>query len=802
MLRNYIKISLRNLKKHSVFSLINILGLAVGVACTILISYYVRHERSYENFHHNSENIFRLSVDLYNGSEYVTTDVETYQLLGPEFKDKMPEVIDFVRIANWEEEAIMANNQTHYETGIYLADPSIFKIFTYPILEGDPYSSFDQPYKGVISKRLAIKYFGHVEVVGEIFKFGSSKEPVEIVGVLDDIPQNTHLKFNILISHASLIKNYWAPWYTQYPWGGNNEYTYLLMQEGVNLKAFNQKLRRYSLENEHINEEIIQAESINDIHLYSNKEFEPEVNGSAQTVDFLAIVAVFILIIAWVNYINLSTSRAINRAKEVGVRKVVGSFRKNLILQFLIEAFLVNLLACIIALTVVQISLPAFSQLTGQQLNSNILLDLFTWKIFLGILCIGTLLSGFYPAFILSSFKPAQVLKGKFANTSSGQLLRKGLVIFQFLSTVVLIAVSLAVYHQLDFMQKKDLGIGVDNTLVLRQSNLANGDSLYLTKTKAFVNDLRTDSRISSVAQSESMPAASLHDLSTNSGYKRVAANDQTGAYNYYIYDFNEEFIPTMKMGLIAGRNFNTQESDDRVIINERAVETLGFSSPKEAIGKKITPGGSYIKEIIGVVKNYNHRSPKEVHLPMIFNYEELGNHITVRLNTKNTKEALDIIKETWQKYYGNAVFSYYFLDDRYRQHYNSERVFSSVTILFTILSIIIAASGLFGLSTFTILQRTKEIGVRKVLGASGLSLTKLLSTDFLKLVLLAGVLAVPLAYLVIEKWLENYAVKIQLTWWLFIIPVILIVIIALVTILVQVIKSIRTNPVDSLRYE
>ncbi|MEQ9164777.1 MAG: ABC transporter permease, partial [Fulvivirga sp.] len=590
MIRNYFKIALRNLVKNRIFSFVNIIGLAIGIAATILLTFYVRHERSYENVHENADNIFRLSLNLYNGNEFIINDVETYQTLGPEFKEKMPEVLDYVRLANMDAAQIKANGKVFYEQLIYAADPSVFKIFSYEVIEGDPYNSFDKPYKATISRDLAIKYFGKTDVIGETFRYSLTKEPVEIVGVTENSPQNTHLKFDILLSHETLPL-YWT-WYKEYPWGGNNEYTYLLMQPGTSVDAFNEKLAQYCKDSEHFEDEVIISEGINDIHLYSNKSFEPEVNGNAQTVDFMVLIAIFIILLAWINYVNLSTSRAVNRAKEVGIRKVVGSSRSQLIRQFLMESFMVNVIACILAFTIVQISIPEFSNLTGQALPQNLFEDSFILLLFGGIVLVGTLLSGIYPAFVLSSFAPVSVLKGRFANTTKGYFLRKGLVIFQFISTVVLIAVSIAVYYQIDFLQHKDLGVDIDNTLVIRRPRIQMEDSLYTIVHKSFADELKSLSIVNGVAQSDALPGAKSHEMGTTNELRRAGADVNSGSYNYYIYNFNEDFIGTFDVKLVAGENFQEDQEDRRrVIINQRAVETLGFESAEAAIGQFISYG-------------------------------------------------------------------------------------------------------------------------------------------------------------------------------------------------------------------
>ncbi len=801
MIKNYFKIALRSLLKNRIFSFINIIGLAIGIAATVLLTFYVRHERSYENIHKNAANIFRLSLNLYNGNEFIINDVETYQLLGQEFKEKMPEVVDYVRMAGMDTHAIKANGLTFYEQGIYCVDPSIFDIFSYPIIEGDPKLAFSEPYKATFSRSLAMKYFGRLDIIGETFYLSDTKEPLEIVAVLDDVPQQTHLKFDILISHATLPL-YWK-WYSHYLWGGNNEYTYLLMAPETNVSEFNEKLKTYSLNNEQINDEIIISEPIKDIHLYSNKSFEPEVNGNAQTVNFMMLIAVFIIVLAWINYVNLSTSRAINRAKEVGVRKVIGSSRNQLVRQFMIESLMVNIIACVLAFTAVQISIPAFASLTGQVLPQDLFSDSFILLLFVAIIIVGTLLSGIYPAFILSSFKPAEVLKGKFANSSSGYILRKGLVVFQFLSTVVLIGVSITVYFQIQHLQNEDLGVNIDNTLVLRRPQVALSDSLYTIASKSFSNKLKSFNIVDKVAHSDALPGAELGELSTTNSLRRVGADKNSGSYNYYITHFNEDFIEAMGIKLIAGRNFVENEKDrTRIIINKKASETLGFENPQAAIGQLISYGGDDKEEVIGVVDNYHQRSPKEVFIPMIFRYTPWGDFISLKLGTQDSKMALNEVEALWKESFPDAAFDYYFLNDKYNYQYHTDLVFSAVVVLFTLLSIIIAVLGLVGLSTFTIAQRTKEIGVRKVLGASILSLISLLSKEFLKLVIIAGLLAIPLSYFLVDLWLNNYTTRVEIGWWLYVLPIVAIFVIAMISVIGQTLKSTMANPTESLRNE
>lgn len=801
MIKNYLVIALRNLLKNKTFTIINVLGLAIGIASALLIKQYVYFERSYESMHPNAEDIFRITLNLYNDSEFIENDCETYQTLGPDLAEKMPEVLDYARFMNWDAAEIKVKDKAYYETKIYMADPSAFELFSYDVLFGDPISSFSEPFKIVISESIANKYFGKSDVVGETMSIQHTDDPLEVVGVIADLPQNTHLKFDMLISHATIPKYY--KWYLKYPWGGNNEYTYLRMEKGADVEEFNKKLKAYSNDIEEMEDEIVISEEITDIHLYSNKTFEPEVNGSAQSVNFMALVAVLIMIIAWVNYVNLSTARATERAKEVGIRKSVGSSKSQLVIQFLFEALIINVVAALVAYTVMQLAEPFFQEVTGQQLAIDIAIQQELWVTLFIIVLLGTVLAGIYPAFVLSSFSPALVLKGKFRNSSFGLILRKGLIIFQFSATVILMSVSVAVYRQIDFLIHKDLSIDIDNTLVVRRPNSKLSDSLfYHTGYSVFKNKLEAITDIDIVAQAGALPGANNHEVSTTDHVLRMGADENEGSFNYYIIGVDDYYFEALGLELVAGKNFKPKGNSDYVIINERAVETLGFESAASAVGQKITYGGDSNDEILAVVSNYHQRSPKEDYVPMIFNHRRLADNFVVKLNTSDTKRALSTIESTWKEVFQDSGLDYYFLDDQYNRQYQSDERFSNVTLLFTILSIIVACMGLFGLSSFMLMQRTKEIGIRKVLGASVKSIVRTLSKEFLKLVFLSGVFAIPLAYFFIKIWLENYAHKLSIGWELLVLPFVFILIIALVTVIGQILKSALANPVDSLKYE
>lgn len=484
----------------------------------------------------------------------------------------------------------------------------------------------------------------------------------------------------------------------------------------------------------------------------------------------------------------------------------MGSLRLQLVLQFLAESFMINILAAVITFTIFHTGLPFFRQLTGQPLPLDFANDTVFWYIFSGLILTGSLLSGLYPAFVLSSFQPSVVLKGKLRTSSYGQHLRKALVIFQFAATVILMAGMCAVYLQINYMRNYDLGLDLDQTLVLRANQEESIDSIARLKQQAFKNELLKSAYVSKVGLSGTVPGLSSHEMSTTSNVKRVGQDDADGSYNYHHTSIDADFIPTLGMEFIAGRNFVAGvPNDDQVIINEEAVTRLGFANVEEAVGSKITYLTRWKGEpatIIGVLKKFYQQSPKEQQIPILLRYHDSADYLSVKLSADDMHEAVAEVKQIWNKVYPNAVFHYFFLDEKYNQQYQADIRFGEVIATFSTLAIIIACLGLFGLSAFTIVQRTKEIGIRKVLGASVLQIVHLLSKDFVKVVLIAALIAMPMAYIGIEQWLSGYAVRINLSVWLFVLPVVIILVIALCTVSFQTIKTALSNPSNALKQE
>ncbi len=672
------------------------MGLAVGIGAVLLIVHYVRFERSYESFHTRADNIYRITLDLYKGSEYVVTDCEMYAPVGHMLKEQNAEVLDFVRMYNQSNMEVQTGNVRFFEDRLYFADSSLFNVFTLTMLQGNTRTALSKPWQAVITESTARKYFGNADGMGKTLDV--NHKLYTVTGIIADLPPNTHLKYDILLSHVTLPL-IWPDWYGDDKWGGNNEYMYLLMAPGTDLVQFNKKLITFSqtLKDKISNNRIV-AEHMKDIHLYSNKSYEPEANGNARIVYFLLIIAAFIMIIAWVNYINLATARAIDRAREVGIRKVMGSARVQLIAQFLMESAFTNFVAAVLGLVFFQTALPSFRLLAGQPLPLDILNDATVWYITAGLLVAGTVISGSYPAFVLSSFLPATVLKGKFRSSGHGQWLRKGLVVVQFGATVVLLICVVTVYRQIDFLQRQRLGMNLEKTLALRGPHISAKDSVYNERYGVLKNALLQLPYVQSVGRSEAVPGLSMHEVNTTSYITRLGQDQKEGSYNYYLFDIDEDFISTLKIEFAAGHNFasNANANTDQVIINEEAVRTLGFASAEEAVGSKLTYRTRWNgppSTIIGVVKNFNHRSPKEAFLPMLFRYDIFANYISIRLTSNDMPQAVEQIQKTWKTLFPNNTFEYFFLEEQYNRQYQADRQFGQVTATFSALAIIIACS-------------------------------------------------------------------------------------------------------------
>ena len=820
MIRNLLVTAFRNLRKNSFFSFLNILGLGIGMAIFLLIAQYVHFERSYENFIPGKENIYRVKLEAYSNNELVMASAENYPGVGPALKNELPEVVSYARLYNmgYKNNVIITNENAKPDPIAFrqrrflYADSTLLPMMGYQMVKGNAKLALAEPFTAVISEKYAKMYFGAEDPIGKTLRLRDddfTNELVKVTGVFKDLPANTHLKFDVLFSYNSLYaRGDWAIQRYREGWRRKDMYTFIQVKPGTDPKKIEARLpsivAKYKPElKESQQKQQLGLQPLQEIHLNSDLAEEQEPNGNARTVFFLGLIGIFVLIIAWINYVNLSTARALDRAKEVGVRKVVGAVKSQLISQFLTESGLINLLSVLIAWGLVYVCLSPFNTLSGLTLNSSYLVQPWFLFLLLALWLGGSLLSGIYPALVLSSFKPITVLKGKLKNNTRGIILRKGLVVMQFIASIALIAATFIVYRQLKYMTSHDMGMNINQVLVIERPGIADtSEAVFNSSIEAFKNEVRKDPAIQNVSSSFTIPGKQREYKVV---IKRYGDNTDSTTVRFNSMDYN--FLDVYKMKLVAGRNFSKEfpnDDDTSVIISEKAAQQLGYKKPQDAVGKTIViPQFGWNPIIIGVINDYNQVSLKKPLDPTIISCSLYnGEYYSLRLNTNDLSKSLASVQRSWTAAFPGNPFEYFFLDDYFNKQYENERRFEKLFIVFAILAIIIGCVGLFGLSAYTASQRIKEIGIRKVLGASVTDITKMLSGDFLKLVLIAIVIASPIAWWVMNKWLQDFAYRINISWWIFIMAGLVALLIALITVSFQAIKAAIANPVKSLRTE
>ena len=819
MLRNHLKVAFRNIVKRKAFAFINTMGLTVGMTVCLLILTYARYEKSYDQFHPNADRIYRMTVDVYNGDVFQVADAECYPAAGKMAKEEFPEIEEYAMARNIGRLLFKNGDIAFNEDRAYIANPGWLKVFDWQIIAGDPETALNDPFKVMVSESTAKKYFGDEDPLGKFLTLvpGGAEVPVEVTGIFKDVPANTHLKFDVLISYESGVK---ALNFTYDNWDGNNEYVYLLAHAAGLSDDFEARLnetyeKRVAPFEDRGDKLVLQP--LTDIHLKSDKTFEAEANGSYQVVNILMIVAVFVLVIAWVNYINLSTARAMERGKEVGLRKVLGSTKKALVVQFLTEAFMLNLLAIILTLTGIQGILPWFSELSGVRLEFGLFSDPQILFQVIVVFILGTLASGFYPALVLSNFQPLAVMRGKVKDSRGGLLLRKGLVVFQFLITMLLLVGTVTIYNQVNHMRSQDLGVNIEQTVVIESPLVTDDNQKQLEDRRTFRTELSRIPQVESVALTETIFGQGTGDMNSTTGMFNKETQEGKGV-NFYFFWVDDQFIPTFDFKVLAGRAFDSQlepmmEDDpnrsNSLIINETSRKLLGYQTNEEAVGRKVDRWGRDFT-IVGVINDYNHHSLKTKVDPIAFFFDKFGyrsEYTAIKINSGNDpgatyKSVLGDIEKVYRNVYPSSDFDYYFLDEQFDEQYEADRRFGSVFTTFALITIFVAILGLFGLALYEIQQRVKEIGIRKVLGASAANIIRLLSRDFMRLIVISVVVALPLAYFGADSWLNSYAYRIGLSWYIFVLPAIVLVAIALITIIGQTLKVANGNPVKALRHE
>ncbi|MEK6480260.1 ABC transporter permease [Catalinimonas sp. 4WD22] len=807
MFRNYFKISTRNLLQHKMYSVINILGLALGLSAFLLINEYIRFEESYDTFFSDSEQIYRLStVQVVNG-EIGVKDAMTYHPAAKVLSDELPEVENYTVTYKFGELIYRQGKELTQERNVISADANFFGVFDYEVLQGSPDEMLSEPNSLVLTQSKADFYFGEADPVGKTLEIlGQFNRTFKVTGVMEDVPENTHYKFDMLISDESIKAQYESD-----DWNGFNYYSYLKLKEGTQLSDLDEKLEGLSKKYLGGDADIrFDLYPITDIHLNSDYTFEAEIPGSEKSVTFTRIIALFIIFIAWINYINLSTARAVNRAKEVGLRKVVGAYKIQLMGQFLFEALLVNLLAALIALLVSELSLPYFRQLIGKELLTNVWNHYTFLLSLLLFFVIGTLASGFYPALVLSGFKPAAVLKGKYRNSKSGTLLRKALVVTQFTASMVLIAGTFIVYHQLQYMQNKDLGISTDYVVGFRMPRGEQNEqatNLMNTKLESFREVLRKHSAIETVGGTSNLPGGDGSDINSAAGKLRIVGLTERQTGTTYIQYNDEHFLDAVDMELLVGRNFDQERTADSlvVMVNQAFLRKFNINEENQVLNEYVQFGEDDTNrkyEIIGVVKDFNRTSLKSSVEPTLYFPDFSPYSTVVKLEPGQYQEGLEYLSDTWNEFFPDTPFDYTFLDERFAALYEQDRRFGEIFGTLSALAIFIAILGLFGLSSFMAVQRTTEVGVRKVLGASIPNIIGIFYKEFLILLSISGLIAIPATYWGMNSWLKNYAFRIDFPWLVIMLALCIVMLFALITVGYQIYQVAILDPAKTLRDE
>lgn len=805
MLKNYFKLSVRNLGRQKAYTFINVLGLAMGLSAFLLIQEYVGFERSYDRFHADAGQLYRLTTDQVVEGVTGARDAMSFAPSGKVLKDEIPEISHYATTYKFPELIFKKGDAPVIERMVVAADEHFLELFNYPALRGDPATMLAEPNSLVLSASKARFYFGDEDPLGKTVRLmGSFNQDFKVTGVLADPRQNTHYKFDMLMSISSIKERM-----NEEAWNAYNYYTFVKMNENADMAKIHAMLP--ALTKKYLNQEtslVFHLQPVAEIHLHSDFTFEPEIHGSAKAVNFLALISFFILVIAWVNYINLSTARAIDRAKEVGIRKVVGASKKQLITQFIFEALLINLLGAMFAFGLAELCLPVFNTLVSKEILDH------TWnsadflqKMGLFML-LGTVISGVYPALVLSGFSPVMVLKGKFRNSRRGAILRKGLVVVQFASSLVLIASTLIVYQQVNYMRSKDKGMNIDQVVGFRFPRVRDNErEAHFQQRLLFAEALTANPVVKSVALTGTMPGGGNADISSTSGVVQIIGKTDVLDVTTYLMNMDDKVLEVLEMEVLYGRNFDrTMASDtNAVLVNEAFVRRFGIAATEDLLNEKMKLGrgdDATTHPIIGIVKDTNRSSLKNGVEPTIYFYNKFANYTIAKLDAVGYKEGLTHIQATWAGFFPETPLAYTFLDERFESLYQEDKKFGAVFGVFSVLALLVGTLGLFGLSSFMAIQRTKEVGVRKVLGASVGHIVTIFYKDFLLLLVLAFVVGMPLIYLGMEQWLNSYAYRISFPWFVPVVSFVAVLLVALVTVGYQVYKVAVLDPARTLRYE
>ncbi len=798
MFSNYFKIALRNLYKDKWYSLVNILGLTIGITFSLFLIFYVTDELNYDRYNEKAEHIYRINSFIHEQDK--NNDWAVTQLpLGPTLKKDYPEVEEMVRFVSRERTLFKNGENNFYESKVYYADSTVFNVFTYKFLEGNPSTALKEPFDIVITKNLADKYFGNKEsAIGK--RLNTTYDVYKVTGVIDEVPQNSHIRFDMLISMSTFLKQNQIG-DSPFNWGNFNYYTYILLNPSTNIPAFNKKLEEvYHQFVEPIFKQFnvsmrYDIQNITSIHLNSNLQFEPEELGSMSYIWIFSAVAFFMLFIACINYMNLTTARSARRSKEIGIRKVTGSSKKLLVLQFLGESLLTSMIAVLLSALAVILLMNAFNSISGKSFTINVLTEPSNILLMLGIGLLTGILGGSYPALYLSSFKPVTVLKGALSKASGNINLRKTLVIVQFTIAMVMLICTWVVYSQLSYIRKIDLGFNKNKVMTV----VVNTGEDERGKINAMNNDFRVLPGIKDVGTGSSYPGG------PNLNLNLFTVETKNGKVDKGIecYRIDEHFLNALGIKVEKGRNFSgTSDTLHSILVNNAMARHFEWDEP---LAQRVKfPGdttGNYL-EVVGVIKDFNQKSLYNPIAPLLLFYSPNCNMIQLKLDSSNVKSSIAKVEGIWKKYFPELPFEYKFLDDDFNTQYAADQKRGKIFAAFSLLTILITCLGLLGLTAFTTQQKQKEICIRRVLGASTIQIVTMISKNYLRLALFSSLIAFPIAWYFMDNWLEIFHYHPGLSWIPFAMSALVILVTAVGTSSFHSAKAALTKPAKNLRTE
>ena len=809
MLRNYFKIAYRNLIKYKFISFVNLFGLTVGLTCCLLILSYILNELSYDRYNKNADNIYRVTRSFNNQDGVVSLTLSTIAPpFGYYFPTDFPEIQKMTRLLDNGITPLRYGEKLFNEKNVFFADENLFDVFTVKVLKGNPQTALRDPFSIMLTEETARKYFGDEDPMDKTIRYNNQLE-LKVTGIYKAFPHNAHMHPGMLVSFNTLRDStIYGEKNLRTNWGNNSFFTYLLLPPGYNIKnmvsRFPDFLDKRMAGQEYVGKQAskftkLDLQKLTDIHLYSHTDYEAEPNSDMSRVYIFSAIALFILLIASINYMNLSTARSVLRAREIGIRKVIGADKKGLVMQFISESVLITWVSILLAAGLLYFAMAWLNKVSGLHLSLGILMK---WQIIIPLLAapffIG-IISGIYPAVFMSSFQPVKTLKGLYKTGSSSMTFRKALVVTQFAISIILIITTAIVFQQLNYLQRKSLGFNREHIVVFPYNNALN------ERYESFRDELLASPDMKDITRTSRIPTGRLLDnmgAATLSGDSMVPT---TTDIKFVAVDY--DFIPTYEINMAAGRNFSRDYGTDTAsfIINETAVKALGWKSSQGAVGRDFSYGGTR-GHIIGVIKDFHFESMHQSIVPIILVMSPPSNpyfnNLSVKFSGTNTAKSLAVLEHTWKKYLPEVPYEYTFLDENFDKLYEAEQRQGNIFTAFACIAIFIACLGLFGLSAFTISQRVKEIGVRKVLGANISGIVALLSKDFLILVLVASLIAFPVAWFAMHNWLKDFAYRVSISWWIFLAAGLAALAIALATVSFQAIRAAIANPVKALRSE